>query len=389
MRRSCAVAEIRGGDTPREIRFDPTKAWKLDKKTALYDEHLKAGARIVPFAGFSMPIQYSGIIEEHRAVRQAAGLFDLSHMGEFRLSGEGALDAVDRLVTNDVRGLEPYQVRYTPMCFPNGGIVDDILVYRFPDHLMLVVNASNIEKDLEWVTSEAPPSVRVEDISDAVALIAVQGPASETVLRELTAVDLRAIGYYHFTEGKVDGVSATISRTGYTGEDGFELYVAPEDAQSLWRALLARGADHGLKPVGLGARDTLRLEAGYMLYGNDIDDSTTPLEAGLGWTVKFGEHDFIGRPVLEHQKAEGVPRRMIQIEMLDRGIPRPHQPILQNDEQIGELTSGTFSPTFSKGVALGYARTGAAKVGSEVQIEIRGERHPARVARKPMYKRED
>jgi aminomethyltransferase len=361
---------------------------KLDKKTPLFDQHVKLGARMVPFGGFVMPIQYSGIIDEHRAVRQAMGLFDLSHMGEFRVSGHDALEAVDRLVTNDIIGLEVGQIRYTPMCYPDGGIVDDVLVYRSSDHLMLVVNASNIVKDLEWVRNHVAGDAVVEDLSEDFALIAVQGPETVGFLNGLTELDLDALEYYHFATDLVAGVRAVVSRTGYTGEDGFELYVSPSDAAQLWQTLLREGDSGGVRPVGLGARDTLRLEAGYMLYGNDIDQNTTPLEAGLGWTVKFGERDFIGREALQEQKAAGLKRRMMALESLDRGIPRPHFDILHEGERVGELTSGTYSPTFGHGIGLGYVRSDVAKPGIEVSVQIRQELHPARLVRKPLYKRE-
>jgi len=334
-----------------------------------------------------MPVQYTGIIEEHRAVRENMGMFDLSHMGEFRVSGQEALGAIDYLVTNDIRGLDVHQVRYTPMCYGDGGIVDDLLVYRFPDHLMLVVNASNIDKDMDWIRQHVPSGVHVENISDDVALIAVQGPRAEEFLRPLTEVDLEGVAYYHSVTGRVAGVDAIISRTGYTGEDGFELYVASDAAPELWSELRSRGEPDGLKLVGLGARDTLRLEAGYMLYGNDIDETTSPLEAGLGWTVKFLDGDFVARDVLEQQKAEGVKRRMVAVEMDGRGVPRPHFPLWIGDQPLGELTSGTFSPTFNKGIGLGYIQREGAKPGTEVQVEIRDRRYPARVARKPLYKR--
>jgi aminomethyltransferase len=308
-------------------------------------------------------------------------------MGEFIVRGDDALPQVDRLMTNDIDGLEVGQVRYTPMCYPDGGIVDDLLVYRFPDHLMLVVNASNISKDLSWVQDHTD-GLEIEDASPATALIAVQGPKSAGFLQSFTPVDLSAISYYHFATGPVAGREAIISRTGYTGEDGFELYVSPEDAPSIWRELLTSGSVDGLKPVGLGARDTLRLEAGYMLYGNDIDRTTSPLEAGLGWTVKFGQHDFVARSVLEQQKAEGVRRRMVQFEMLDRAIPRPHFPVQHDGATVGQTTSGTYSPTFQRGVGLAYVETPVAKAGTEVSLEIRAQQHPARLVRKPLYKRE-
>lgn len=360
----------------------------MEKKTPLYVEHVKAHARIVPFAGFLMPLRYTGDIEEHRAVREKMGMFDLSHMGEFRVTGRDAVAAVDYLVTNDIRGLEECQARYTPICYPDGGIVDDVLVYRFPDHLMLVVNASNIEKDLRWVRDHAKGDVQIEDVSDTVALIAVQGPDAASFLQQLTDVDLDGVRYYHFTRGAVGGVEAVISRTGYTGEDGFELYVKAQDAPRLWDLLGERGEPLGLQLAGLGARDTLRLEAGYMLYGNDIDQTTSPLEAGLGWTVKFGDSDFLGRSILERQKAEGPARRMVALEMLDRGIPRAHSPIAQDGERVGEVTSGTFSPTFKRGIGLAYVRTDTARPGTNVSVHIREQPHPARLVRKPIYKRE-
>src|SRR5579884_3579874 len=343
---------------------------------------------MVPFAGFVMPLQYKGIIEEHRAVRRAMGMFDLSHMGELRLEGPDAVAAADYLVTNDVLGMDAGQIRYTPMCYPDGGIVDDILVYRYSDHVMLVVNAANIEKDLDWVRGHIRGDVTVTDESDNIALIAVQGPEAERFLQNLTDTSLGDIAYYHFAEGEVAGVPATISRTGYTGEDGFELYVLPGDAAMLWNALQDQGVPEGLELAGLGARDTLRLEAGYMLYGNDIDHSTSPLEAGLGWTVKFGDSDFVGRTFLEDQKANGVPRRMVAVEMEGRAIPRPHYPIFHEGETVGELTSGTFSPTFERGVGLGYVRAGGPKAGTPVEIDIRGKRQPAQVVKKPIYKPE-
>lgn len=358
------------------------------KQTPLYEEHLKAGARIVPFAGFLMPIQYTGIIDEHRAVRQSMGMFDLSHMGELRVTGRDMIRAVDRLMTNDVATLDIHQARYTPMCDPDGGIVDDLLVYRLQDHIMLVVNASNIDQDVQWIRDHIGDGVDVDNVSDAVALIAVQGPAAPAFVQSLTDTDLGSIGYYHFATGTVAGVDTVISRTGYTGEDGFELYVGAEDALRLWQALRRQGDPAGLKLVGLGARDTLRLEAGYMLYGNDIDQTTSPLEAGLGWAVKFLDSDFVGRAALERQKAEGVPRRMMALEMLDRAIPRAHFPIKAGDEQVGELTSGTFSPTFGRGIGLGYVSTDSAKVGADVSIEIRDQPHPAHLVRKPIYKRQ-
>lgn len=359
----------------------------MEKKTPLYREHLSLSARMVPFAGYLMPLEYSGIVDEHRTVRTAAGLFDLSHMGEFRVTGGDAPGAIDYLVTNDVRGLQPFQVKYTPMCYPDGGIVDDLLVYRYPDHLMLVVNASNIEKDLAWIREHIAAGVQVDNVSDETALIAVQGPSSRDVLQRLVNLNLDDITYYHFAPATVAGVEGTISRTGYTGEDGFELYVPADGASRVWAALLETGEPQGLKPVGLGARDTLRLEAGYMLYGNDIDKTTSPIEAGLGWTVKFLDSDFVARDVLERQKAQGPSRRMVAVEMQGRRIPRAHCTLWNDGRCIGELTSGTFSPTFNRGIGLGYVESNYARVGSDIEVEVRDQRQPARIVRKPIYKR--
>jgi aminomethyltransferase len=358
-----------------------------EKRTPLYDEHVAAGAKLAPFAGYVMPIEYTGIIAEHRAVRSAMGMFDLSHMGEFIVSGEGALEAVDRLMTNEITSLDVGQVRYTPMCLDSGGIVDDLLVYRFPDRVMLVVNASNIEKDWEWITSHLPSNVRTRNVSDDIALIAVQGPDATTFVQSMTDVDLTPIGYYHFREGKVSDLPATISRTGYTGEDGLELYVEALFAADLWEALVSVGKPRGLALAGLGARDTLRLEAGLALYGNDIDETTTPLESGLGWTVKLEGRDFVGADSLRRQKAEGLTRRLAAFEMLDRAIPRPHYMVDAGDSSVGEVTSGTFSPTFGTGLGLAYLPPMAAKVGTAIEIDIRGQRHPARVVKKPIYQR--
>jgi aminomethyltransferase len=280
------------------------------------------------------------------------------------------------------------------MCYPDAGIVDDLLVYQFPEHLLLVVNASNIQKDLEWIRQNLAGSVLAEDVSDKTALIAIQGPASEAFLQAFVDLDLAAIGYYRFAHalialgrGNSQAVPAVISRTGYTGEDGFELYLVSGDASVVWKALLEAGRPYGMIPVGLGARDTLRLEAGYMLYGNDIDETTNPLEAGLGWTVKFAESDFVGRDALERQKEAGLSRRMAALEMTDRAIPRPHQAIYAAGNRAGELTSGTFSPTFERGIGLGYISVDCARTGTDVQVDIRNTRHPARVVKKPMYKR--
>jgi len=358
-----------------------------EKRTPLYDQHVAAGGKMVPFAGYLMPIEYAGIIAEHRAVRSGMGMFDLSHMGEFVVSGQRAIAGVDCLMTNDVAGLEVGQARYTPMCLGNGGIVDDLLVYRYPEHLMLVVNASNIDKDLAWILRHVPDGVEVANRSDDIALIAVQGPDATALVQSVSTQDLARIEYYHFSEGEVAGIAATVSRTGYTGEDGVELYVDRTQATSLWKSLWQAGEPRGLTLVGLGARDTLRLEASLALYGNDIDETTTPLEAGLSWTVKLAGRNFVGSEPLTQQKESGVTRRLVAFEMLDRSIPRPHCHVVVDGVNAGEVTSGTFSPTYSKGLGLAYVPTSHAGVGASVGIDIRGQTHPAQIVKKPIYRR--
>ena len=344
---------------------------------------------MVSFAGYRMPIEYSGIIAEHNAVRTSLGMFDLSHMGEFVLRGPQALEAIDRLVTNDVCSLDVWQARYTPLTREDGGIVDDIIVYRYPDKVMLVVNASNIPKDFEWISSHLGDGVTIENKSDDIALIAVQGPRSVPFVQTLTSTDVAAVPYYHFTTGEIRDIPVTISRTGYTGEDGVELYAASSQAAKLWRLLKDEGEAAGLTLIGLGARDTLRLEAGLALYGNDISDATTPLEASLGWTVKMEANGFVGKEALARQRESGLSRRLMAFTMTDRSIPRPHYPVFIEDNQVGEVTSGSFSPTFGHGIGLAYVDANSARVGNHVDIEIRGKRHPAEIVKKPIYRRSD
>ena len=357
------------------------------KRTPLYDEHVSLGAKIVPFAGFEMPVQYpAGITAEHRAVREAAGLFDVSHMGEFVLRGPQALDLVQRVTVNDASRVEVGQAQYSAMCLPHGGLVDDLLVYRFQDHWMLVVNASNLAKDLAWIRSHVDGfDVEVEDRSEATALLALQGPAAREILRPLASVDVDTVRYYRFAEGSVAGVPAVIAGTGYTGEDGFELYVAAADAAGLWRALMRGGASRGLSPAGLGARDSLRLEVGYALYGNDLDEEHTPLESGLGWITKLDKGDFIGRDALLRQKEEGVPRRLVGLRLTGKGFPRHGYAVLSGGAQVGVVTSGTVGPSLGYGVAMAYVPPGLSKVDSTVQIDLRGKPVDAVVTRPPFY----
>ncbi len=366
------------------------------KRTPLYEEHVRLGARMVPFGEWEMPERYSGTIEEHRATRAAAGLFDLSHMGEVYVSGAAATDLVQYLITNDVSTLAPDAAVYAPMCRDDGGIVDDIIVYRLgyaDTHYLLVVNAANIAKDLAWIHETIAHlgivgDVDVDDRSDRTALIALQGPRAESILQPLMVDSLRDLAPFHMLAGDItDGIEAVVARTGYTGEDGFELFVNRGAAPSLWNLLLKRGRDHGLLPVGLAARDTLRLEARLALYGNDIDDTTTPLEAGLTRWVKLDKPRFRGRDALARQREAGPPRRLVGLEMEDRTIPRPHYPVLRDGAEIGQVTSGTFSPTLGKGIALAYVPPADAPVGTVLQVGVRGEPHPARVAKTPFYKR--
>jgi aminomethyltransferase len=359
------------------------------KRTPLHDAHVKAGARMVPFGGWDMPVQYRGIIEEHRAVRSAVGLFDVSHMGEFEIEGAGAVPALQRLTSNDVSTLEIGQVQYSLFCYPDGGLVDDLTVYRLgPERFMLTVNAGNIDKDWAWVTRDAgvdAAGARWRNVSAETGLIAVQGPKAEALVGRVADRDVTAIRYYRFAEGKVAGVRALLSRTGYTGEDGFELYVAAEDAGRVWAALLEAGAADGAMPIGLGARDTLRLEMRYVLYGNDIDATTNPLEAGLGWVVKPAKGEFVGRGAIERVRAEGLRRRLVGIEMVDRAPARHGYTVVKDGRPIGVVTSGSFGPSVEKAIALAYVETAHAAVGTELAVNIRGQARPAAVVRTPFH----
>jgi aminomethyltransferase len=360
------------------------------RKTPLNEIHRSLGARMVEFAGWDMPVQYAGPIPEHLAVRQAAGLFDVSHMGEVEVRGRGAVDFVDHVTVNDVRGLDDNQAHYTLLLNDSGGIVDDLLVYRIAaEHYLLVVNAGTTEKDFEWIRSHAGDfDCEVENTSDAFAQIAVQGPAAERILQKLTPTMLDRVGSFWSQRTLVDGVRTRVSRTGYTGEDGFEVYCASADAPHVWNRLLEVGADDGLVPCGLAARNTLRLESKMPLYGNDIDDSTSPLEAGLGWVVKLDKGDFVGRDVLVRQKAEGVTRRLVGFEVLDRAPARDHYPVIKDGVAIGTVTSGSPAPFLKKNIGLAYLPVEHAKVGTEIGVEVRGRVVPAVVVKTPFYKRE-
>ena len=355
------------------------------KRTPLHDVHVALGAKMVPFAGYEMPVQYpTGITAEHKAVRQKAGLFDVSHMGEFLVRGRGATDFVNYVTTNDVSALEVGQAHYSTILNDRGTIEDDCLVYRLPDHLMMVVNASNVAKDLAHISRHLDRfDATIEDISERIALLALQGPQAERILQPLTESRLSEIGYYRFVEGKVGGQPTIISRTGYTGEDGFELYFDGQYAERIWKALIETGE---VTPAGLGSRDSLRLEMGMALYGNDIDDTTTPLEANLGWLVKLRKGDFVVKEALVAQKAKGIERKLVGFTTSERSFPRHGYPVKVNGREFGIVRSGTMSPTLNIPIGTCYLPTASATEGSTFAIEIRGKDIPATVAKLPFYK---
>lgn len=359
------------------------------KKVALNDVHEALGAKMVPFAGYNMPVRYSSDIEEHNTVRNAVGIFDVSHMGEFMLRGPHALDLIQRITSNDASKLEDGKVQYS--CFPNeeGGIVDDLLVYRFSEEeYMLVVNASNIDKDWAWVNKFNTKGVELENISDQMSLFAVQGPKTVEALQALTAVDLANMVYYTFERGEFAGVqNVIVSATGYTGSGGFEIYVKNEDAKRVFDAIMEAGKEAGIKPIGLGARDTLRLEMGFCLYGNDIDDATSPIEAGLGWITKF-DKDFTNASNIKAQKEAGITKKLVGFEMMEKAIPRAHYEIVNAEgNKIGDVTSGTMSPSLGKGIGMGYIQQEFSKPGSEVFVRIRNKDMRAQVVKLPFYKK--
>ncbi len=358
------------------------------KNTALTHIHEQLGAKMLPFAGYNMPIQYEGVIGEHETVRNGVGVFDVSHMGEFYLKGKNALALIQKVTSNDASVLTDGKVQYS--CMPNdkGGIVDDLLVYRMKeDEYMLVVNASNIEKDWNWIEKHNDLGVEMTNKSDEISLLAVQGPKASEALQSLTSVDLKALTYYTFTIDTFAGVEdVIISATGYTGSGGFEIYFKNKDAEHIWNAVFESGKDFGIKPIGLAARDTLRLEMGFCLYGNDIDDTTSPIEAGLGWITKFTK-EFTNSEFIKKQKEEGITRKLVAFEMQEKGIPRHGYDIVNEEgEKIGNVTSGTMSPSLKIGIGLGYVTKPYAKRDTEIQIQIRKKTIPAKVVRLPFYK---
>jgi aminomethyltransferase len=356
------------------------------RRTPLFDRHAELGAKMVPFAGYEMPIQYEGIVAEHRAVRNNAGLFDLSHMGEFFFKGRGAGATLDRLVSSDIAGLNVGQARYGLLTNERGTIVDDVIVYRVSDgEYMMVVNAANIAKDRAHVLAHLGDDVALDDRSYATALVAIQGPHAADTLSAQTDADVRSLPSFGVTQGRVAGARATVARTGYTGEDGFEVFVPNADAATVWDALLDAGRENGIKPIGLGARDTLRLEARFSLYGNDIDETTDPIEAGLAWTCKL-EKEFTGRDVIAAKKAEG-PKRRIAGLVIDGGVARHGHEVTHDGQVVGHVTSGTYGPTVEKNIALAYVPTPLSKVGTTLGVRIRGKDVPATVVKTPFYRR--
>ncbi len=358
------------------------------QKTALHSIHVGLGAKMVPFAGFDMPVRYSSDLEEHHTVRKGVGVFDVSHMGEFRVSGPEAFKLVQWVTSNDVSKLSPGKIQYS--CLPNGkgGIVDDLLVYCIsPEEYLLVVNASNIEKDWNWISSQNCFEAEIKNESDATSLLAVQGPLARQVIQRLTEADLAQIPYYNYTFGSVAGIeNVLISNTGYTGSGGFELYVQNADVEKLWHALFEEGKPEGIKPIGLGARDTLRLEMGFCLYGNDIDDSTSPLEAGLGWITKLNT-EFVDSEFLRKQKEEGLKRKLVGFELLEKGIARGHYLVKDGEgKEIGVVTSGTMSPTLGKSIGLAYVPAEIAPAGNHIWVDVRGRNLEAVIVSLPFYK---
>ena len=379
------------------------------KKTPLYEKHVSLGAKMIEFGGWTMPLQYTGILQEHEAVRQRAGLFDVSHMGEVMIKGRGATEFIQKLITNDISGMREFQVLYSPMCYPDGGTVDDLLVYKFDaECYLLVVNAANIEKDVEWIESHKPHDVEVEDVSEQYAQLALQGPKSQEVLQRIVDAPLDKIKFFRFVDGvSIAGVSALISRTGYTGEDGFEIYIPADSALEtgelysddtqfeiyipadsackVWNTIVDAGAEFHVMPAGLGARDTLRLEAALPLYGHELSPDISPLEAGLDRFVKLDKPDFIGREALIKQKESGISRKLVGLEMVDKGIPRQGYEVQVEGRSIGYITSGGFSPTLKKNIALALMDVRYAARGSQVDVIVRNKALKAEVVKIPFY----
>ena len=354
------------------------------KRTPLYEKHVQLGGKMIDFGGWEMPVQYSGIIDEHKHVRSAAGLFDVSHMGEIAIKGKDALAFIKKLVTNDVSGAQPGQAVYSPMCYPDGGVVDDLLIYKKGEEdYLLVVNAANTDKDFEWIQKNIEGDVSAQNISAGIAQLALQGPLAQQILQELCELDLGTIKFYHFADGAmVAGVKALVSRTGYTGEDGFEIYTDAKDVTIVWDALLGDG---NVQPAGLGARDTLRFEAALPLYGHELGSDITPIEAGLGMFVKPDKGEFIGRDVLAAQKEQGALRKIVGFEMIERGVPRSHFDVVKDGEKIGFVTSGSFAPSLGKTLGMALVDKRFSEAGTQFDIMIRDKAVKAQVVKKPFY----
>jgi len=359
------------------------------KRTPFYEKHVKNHGMLIDFGGWELPVEYTGIIPEHEAVRNAAGLFDVSHMGEVTVVGKNAEAYIQKMVTNDISTMAANQIYYSPMCYPDGGVVDDLLVYKYnPEKYFIVVNAANTEKDVDWFLSNITEEVIVENVSDKYAQLALQGPKAEAILQKLTKKNLDEIKFFHFCESMMlNQVEAFVSRNGYTGEDGFEILISPKDAGALWDDIMAAGKDEGLIPCGLGARDTLRFEACLPLYGHEITETITPLEADLGYFVKLDKADFIGKDALLKQKEEGLTRKLCGIEMIERGIPRADHSIFDGDHQIGHVTTGSYSPTLKKNIALALLDMPYTALGAIVTVGVRDKHLKAKVVKKPFYQK--
>lgn len=359
------------------------------KKTPLYDKHVELKGKVIDFGGWALPVEYQGILSEHEAVRTAAGLFDVSHMGEVTVKGPDAEKYIQKMIVNDISSMKNYQIYYSPMCYPDGGVVDDLLVYKYHNEdYLLVINASNTDKDFQWFQDHLEGNVELKNVSADYAELALQGPNAEKILRKLSDANLDELKFYHFLpEIKIQGISALVSRTGYTGEDGFEIYLDPEDAPLVWDKLLEAGKEDSLVPTGLGARDTLRFEACLPLYGQELDKDITPLEAGLGSFVKLDKEDFIGKQALVQQKEAGIPRKLVGFEMIDRGIARSHYEVEAEGEKIGFVTTGSFSPSLKKNIGLALVDADFAQIGGEIDILIRNKKLKARIIKKPFYQK--
>ena len=355
------------------------------KKTPFYEMHVKNNGKIVEFAGFLMPVQFEGIIAEHQTIRSGVGVFDVSHMGEIEIRGKERIEFANYITTNDVSKLAFNQVQYTTMLYPDGGIVDDLLVYNLKDRIFLVVNAANMDKDFKWILENKRFDVEILNRSDEYGELAIQGPKSEPVMQKLFDFDLSTIKFYWAIETKMNGIPVILSRTGYTGEDGFEIYLDKKYAHKVWDIVFEAGKEFNMKPIGLGARDTLRFEMRYCLYGNDIDKTTNPLEAGLGWIVKLDKNDFIGKESLVNIKDAGIKRKLVGFEVIDKGIPRPHLDINRENKKVGNVTSGTFSPSLKKGIGLGYVALPDSEIGTKLKV-LAKEPIDVEITKGPFYK---